>query len=234
MAQEVRHFWLALFLSLCLNALGMAAFCLMLHAQRGTHVRAFELIGYGDGGDGLPVGAATVEGGGAEAAEARLDHDVHAERAVSDLAVDVVMLADPTLLLPDVLPEPAPPKSSAGAGTKGPPGGPAGGGTSGTGSGRGGQPGARHGVRLLDSTPPSYPEAARQQGVEGRVVIHLTISAEGHVTEAKLHHSSGSTLLDDAALRHARTRRFAPARHDGLPVVSTALYPLEFRLTDRR
>lgn len=53
--------------------------------------------------------------------------------------------------------------------------------------------------RLQDSL--SYPEAARRKGIEGSVLIALTMTAEGYAREMIVSQSSGSRLLDRAALK---------------------------------
>lgn len=53
-----------------------------------------------------------------------------------------------------------------------------------------------------------YPEAARRMQLGGRVVVRFRIDAQGGVVEAAVTHSSGSDLLDDAALE--TVRRAAP------------------------
>ena len=45
-----------------------------------------------------------------------------------------------------------------------------------------------------------YPPAARMRGTEGTVRLRLSISAEGRLLHAALSSSSGSSLLDQAAL----------------------------------
>ncbi|MGO8692329.1 MAG: TonB family protein [Rectinemataceae bacterium] len=45
-----------------------------------------------------------------------------------------------------------------------------------------------------------YPQAARMRGTEGTVRVHLSISAEGRLMRVELASSSGSSLLDRAAL----------------------------------
>src|ERR1700722_10057411 len=56
----------------------------------------------------------------------------------------------------------------------------------------------------------TYPEEARQRGVEGNVSIRFTVDRSGRVMEAALVASSGSPLLDEAALELAR-RAVLPA-----------------------
>jgi periplasmic protein TonB len=49
-----------------------------------------------------------------------------------------------------------------------------------------------------------YPEAARARGEQGTVRLALTIDRGGHVVSARLIASSGSSILDQAALEMAR------------------------------
>jgi len=49
-----------------------------------------------------------------------------------------------------------------------------------------------------------YPEQARQRGDEGNVSIRFTVDRSGRVVEALVVASSGSALLDEAALRLSR------------------------------
>ena len=58
-----------------------------------------------------------------------------------------------------------------------------------------------------------YPEAARAKGEQGTVRLALTIDRGGHVVSARIIASSGSSLLDQAALemaRHASGRPLPP------------------------
>lgn len=94
----------------------------------------------------------------------------------------------------------------------------------------GGTVGSSTGVRMIGAARPTYPREAIQRGLEGLVILYLEVSAEGQVTEVKLHRSSGHAILDEAALAHGRKLRFIPARQHGQPVAATALSPVRFRL----
>jgi len=76
-----------------------------------------------------------------------------------------------------------------------------------------------------------YPRAARLRRIEGVVVLRLTIERSGRLAEAAVAESSGSPLLDDAAL--AMARRAAPMpplpRGEGVERV-VMLVPIAFRL----
>jgi protein TonB len=54
----------------------------------------------------------------------------------------------------------------------------------------------------------SYPEEARSRGITGTAVVHFALGRDGRVLALSLARSSGSSLLDEAAL--AMVRRAAP------------------------
>ncbi|HEY4847102.1 MAG TPA: energy transducer TonB [Methylocella sp.] len=60
------------------------------------------------------------------------------------------------------------------------------------------------------SWPKHYPEAARARGEQGTVRLGLTIGRNGQVISARLIGSSGSSILDQAALEMARNARGRP------------------------
>ncbi|NOS81681.1 MAG: energy transducer TonB [Nitrospira sp.] len=49
-----------------------------------------------------------------------------------------------------------------------------------------------------------YPSTARLNGWEGKVVLRAVIRADGHLTEVKVHRSSGYDALDNAAIEAIR------------------------------
>lgn len=61
-----------------------------------------------------------------------------------------------------------------------------------------------------------YPAMSKRLGEEGTVVLLLTVSDEGRVTEAKIDQSSGFERLDEAASKEAvRSWRFLPGTRNG-------------------
>jgi len=95
----------------------------------------------------------------------------------------------------------------------------------------GGRVGSKSGVRMASgATPPIYPQAAREAGIEGRVIIWLHISATGEVLEAKVHSSSGHQILDDTALRWAQKQKFIPAKVGERKVEAEVTKPVNFYL----
>lgn len=64
---------------------------------------------------------------------------------------------------------------------------------------------------------PAYPAVARDKGIEGSVTVEYTINTEGKVVGVKVVSSSGSSLLDQAAVDTVRNRKYKPAVQAGIP-----------------
>ena len=74
--------------------------------------------------------------------------------------------------------------------------------------------------RKLDrASKPDYPAAATRLGEEGATGLNIFIAVDGSVAEVKLVSSSGSTRLDNAAIKHAqRNWHFSPCTEGGKAV----------------
>jgi TonB family protein len=77
---------------------------------------------------------------------------------------------------------------------------------------------------------PAYPERARRAGVVGVVGVRIALAADGTVRQVEVTASSGSRLLDEAALEAARASTFAPATRNQAPVESEAVANYRFEL----
>lgn len=77
---------------------------------------------------------------------------------------------------------------------------------------------------------PEYPRGARRRGEQGTVTVEIRVRADGTVESVAVVASSGFAELDAAAVRAARTAKFAPARSGTSSVASTVRLPLSFRL----
>jgi len=84
-------------------------------------------------------------------------------------------------------------------------------------------------ARLVRGLPPTYPAAARADGVEGDVVLELVVGVSGGVESARVVRGVGHGL-DEAAVAAADAFRFAPASKDSAPVRVRMLWPVQFRL----
>lgn len=79
-------------------------------------------------------------------------------------------------------------------------------------------------------TGPTYPTTARRLGVEGRAVVLVHVGRTGKVCGASIVNSTGSPLLDAAAIDDMRRRQFAPALHGGQPTESFITFAMTFRI----
>lgn len=103
---------------------------------------------------------------------------------------------------------------------------------SGSGSGSGGGHGAGHGTgvgdgvgpgiarnpkvppRVASTAAPVYPQALRDAGIGGRVVVRGVIGINGRVESAEVVRYSGNSTLDNNALNAFYKWRFSPAKND--------------------
>jgi len=85
--------------------------------------------------------------------------------------------------------------------------------------------------RLLTSVTPVYPEMARAAGIEGKVVVSMVVDTLGSVARAQVHATSGSVLLDQAAVDAAYGCTFSPGYQRDRPVqVSEVVMTFNFSL----
>ena len=102
----------------------------------------------------------------------------------------------------------------------------------GTGRGMGNGNGQYTRARTSDAPKPRYPESARRDGKEGRVLLRILVNEEGRTASVQVNRSSGVESLDQAALEAIKRWRFSPARLGDKPVESWVRIPIDFRLTD--
>lgn len=133
---------------------------------------------------------------------------------------------------PDATNAPAPPSVVAAAGGAAGPGGSAAAvepsASGGAALGEGEPPGFAPGS--ADNPLPHYPIAARRRGIEGSLVLDVLVTPEGSPRAVAVARSSGSALLDEAALEAVRRWRFRPARRGNEPVEGRVSVPIAFRL----
>lgn len=128
------------------------------------------------------------------------------------------------------VPGPVGPGHGTGPG-KGP--GPGGSGGAGPGGGGGGEYvghfGQGDGPRFRHRTLPQYPSEAKRENREGKVVLCLTIDADGELRDAKVLSHTGLEFVE-AALRAIRKSSFFPAKQNGRPIPSRARLAIRFTL----
>jgi protein TonB len=98
----------------------------------------------------------------------------------------------------------------------------------GTGSGSGGGAGFQPPSYRACPAPP-YPAAARKLKLEGAALLLVQVDDSGRPTKVSLRRSTGSSLLDDAAVRAVWGWRFEPARAGGQAIAASVEVPIRFR-----
>jgi TonB family protein len=84
---------------------------------------------------------------------------------------------------------------------------------------------------LLHFENAPYPPEAEKAGVQGNVVLKLTIDKEGNVTAAEVLEPAGHGF-DEAAQAAALKFKFKPATKDGVPFAAKIKYSYAFTLTE--
>ena len=90
-------------------------------------------------------------------------------------------------------------------------------------------------LRCFQSMKPSSPLTRvhfpdREQGITGKLVCALYVSAKGVVKEVKVVTSSGNAALDDEAARMLRSATFEPFVDGAGPIEFVTLQPIEFSI----
>lgn len=81
-------------------------------------------------------------------------------------------------------------------------------------------------AKLIHSTPPEYPEAARTAHVSGVVGVEAVVGRDGKIKSAVA--ASGPALLREAAVNAVRGFLYEPATHNGEPVESPTRVNVKF------
>lgn len=77
--------------------------------------------------------------------------------------------------------------------------------------------------------PPPYPIQALRRRLSGVVTLRVRVDVQGRPVDAVVDSSSGSKLLDEAALKFVLARwHFIPAMQGGGPIEAYALIPISF------
>lgn len=86
-------------------------------------------------------------------------------------------------------------------------------------------------LAVLEGPAPTYPSSAIRMNITGRVLLRIEVDAAGNPVSGIIEQSSGSRLLDQAALKVVLGKwRFVPAQYRGQSIAATALVPIVFSL----
>ncbi len=82
----------------------------------------------------------------------------------------------------------------------------------------------------LNNPAPYYPNAAKQRGIQGKVLLAVVVKTDGSPLQVAISRSSGSSILDEAALDAVKQWRFIPAKRSGQLVQANVVVPVEFKI----
>lgn len=106
----------------------------------------------------------------------------------------------------------------------------------GLGSGSGGGPGELD-LRQVDTPPvpvskvePEFPEAAREMGVSGRVLLRFLVKTDGSVSKESVVEARPPGVFNRSALKAIAKWKFKPGRYKGKVVATWVELPVRFRL----
>lgn len=88
----------------------------------------------------------------------------------------------------------------------------------------------RFNAAYLHNPKPIYPPQARRRGIEGKVILQVSVSPEGQVLHIHIHQSSGHSSLDEAAQNSVMNWRFIPAQQGDTPISASVRVPIIFKL----
>ena len=86
-------------------------------------------------------------------------------------------------------------------------------------------------LQYLLKPKPSYPREALQAGMQGTVLLRVTVDEKGRPVDVQVEKSSGHRLLDRAAREQVLRRwSFVPAQRNGVAVKAVGTVPVDFRI----
>ena len=77
-----------------------------------------------------------------------------------------------------------------------------------------------------------YPEAAAQNGVQGRVVVRFIVEKDGSVSNPEISNSVDKDLDKEAMRLVNKMPKWQPAKKNGLPARSYYNLPVTFKITE--
>jgi TonB family protein len=82
----------------------------------------------------------------------------------------------------------------------------------------------------LNNPKPLYPLAAKRRGMQGQVLLQVTVTTKGTASKIIVKQSSGFKLLDKAAVTAVASWKFVPAMKNANPIESIVVIPVRFEL----
>jgi len=91
---------------------------------------------------------------------------------------------------------------------------------------------ANYKANYKSNPKPEYPRIAKSRGWQGKVLLRVQVTADGHSAGISVQQSSGHEMLDEAAIEAVKHWTFIPAKRGDTPVASTVTVPMQFTLNE--
>jgi len=88
-------------------------------------------------------------------------------------------------------------------------------------------------AQTRDMGPPTYPKAALDQGISGKVVLRVEVDATGAVGDVSVLSSTPAGVFDEASIAAAKRWTFEPARRNGTAVASALKIPMTYEMNEK-
>ncbi|TAG77772.1 MAG: energy transducer TonB [Burkholderiales bacterium] len=82
----------------------------------------------------------------------------------------------------------------------------------------------------LNNPAPPYPAQSKRLGEQGKLLLHVFVSATGAAEKVEIRQSSGFERLDQIALETVKKWKFVPGKRNGNPEAMWVNVPLVFEL----
>jgi protein TonB len=84
--------------------------------------------------------------------------------------------------------------------------------------------------RALRKVSPVYPHEAKQENIEGQVILRFLVNAKGNVEKPKVVFAKPKGVFEQKALEAIRKWKFKPGEYEGKKVRTWVMLPIEFKL----
>ena len=91
---------------------------------------------------------------------------------------------------------------------------------------------ANYKIGSINNPHPPYPLIARKKGLEGKLILKVTVNEDGSVKDVIIDKSSGYIILDKVSKETIEKWTFIPAKRMGRSVEDNIQVPIRFVLTE--
>ena len=91
---------------------------------------------------------------------------------------------------------------------------------------------ASYKIGSIKNPHPPYPIVARKKGLQGKLILKVSINNDGSVKNVVIGKSSGHKILDRVSKETVEKWIFIPAKKMGKPVEANLKVPIRFVLTE--